>query len=199
MAYQGSKPGKNYQSIPAVQRFDGDGSDTTFTLNRTVSSVQDVLVSVDGVMQDTTAYTIPDGTTLTFTEAPSDGTANIFVNYLGVTDGTITPPKQTLCMPPNKDLSVLVDEHRNNPNIEPAENSLISCIFRCFLKTYDLVTLLASCMIPCNAITINPWGIIIAIIANNIIPPPIPSIAEIDDVINAAIIRIIYLLLTQMV
>ena len=33
-------------------------------------------------------------------------------------DGTITPPKQTLCMPPNKDLSVLVDEHRNNPNIE---------------------------------------------------------------------------------
>lgn len=92
MAYQGSKPGKNYQSIPAVQRFDGDGSDTTFTLNRTVSSVQDVLVSVDGVMQDTTAYTIPDGTTLTFTEAPSDGTANIFVNYLGVTDGTITPP-----------------------------------------------------------------------------------------------------------
>ena len=26
-------------------------------------------------------------------------------------DGTITPPKQTMCMPPNKDLSVLVDEH----------------------------------------------------------------------------------------
>jgi len=91
MAYQGSKPGESYHNIPAVQRFDGDGSDQTFTLNRTITSVQDVLVSVDGVIQDTEAYSI-SGTTLTFTEAPSDGTANIFVNYLGITDGTITPP-----------------------------------------------------------------------------------------------------------
>ena len=50
------------------------------------------MVSVDGVVQDTTAYSIPDGTTLTFTAAPSSGTANIFVNYLGLSEGSITPP-----------------------------------------------------------------------------------------------------------
>jgi hypothetical protein len=53
--------------------------------------VQDVLVSVDGVVQDTSAYTIPDGTTLTFTAAPSSGTSNIFVNYLAPQGSTITP------------------------------------------------------------------------------------------------------------
>ena len=42
---------------------------------------------------------------------------------------------------------------------------------------------------PCNAITIYPSGIIIAIIPSKIIPPPIPSMAEIDDVINEAIKR----------
>ena len=83
-----------YATTPSVQRFNGDGSDTTFTLTTTVSSVQDVLVSVDGVVQDTAAYTIPDGTTLTFTAAPSSGTGNIFVNYLAPQAGTVTPPAE---------------------------------------------------------------------------------------------------------
>ena len=48
-------------------RFSGDGSDTTFALGRTIGTVQDILVSVDGVVQDSSAYTVPDGTTLTFT------------------------------------------------------------------------------------------------------------------------------------
>jgi len=92
MAYQGNKPAVNYQAVKAVQRFNGDGSDTTFTLTTAVSSVQDVLVSVDGVVQDTAAYTIPDGTTLTFTAAPSSGTGNIFVNYLAPQVGSVVPP-----------------------------------------------------------------------------------------------------------
>ena len=91
MPYIGQKVPGSYQATKAVQRFNGDGSDTTFTLNTTVSSMQDVLVSVDGVVQDTAAYTIPDGTTLTFTAAPSSGTGNIFVNYLAPQAGTITP------------------------------------------------------------------------------------------------------------
>ena len=37
------------------------------------------------------AYTIPDGTTLTFTAAPSSGTGNIFVNYNAPQVGTVTP------------------------------------------------------------------------------------------------------------
>ena len=91
MPYIGKDVPTAYQSTTAVQRFNGDGSDTTFTLTTAVSSVQDVLVSVDGVVQDTSAYTIPDGTTLTFTAAPSSGTANIFVNYLAPQGSTITP------------------------------------------------------------------------------------------------------------
>ena len=91
MPYIGKDIPTAYQSTKAVQRFNGDGSDTTFTLTTYVNSVQDILVSVDGVVQDTTAYTIPDGTTLTFTAAPSSGTANIFVNYLAPQQSTITP------------------------------------------------------------------------------------------------------------
>ena len=50
MAFIGVSPVTNFETTTAVQRFNGDGSDTTFTLSRTVSSVQDVLVSVDGVV-----------------------------------------------------------------------------------------------------------------------------------------------------
>jgi hypothetical protein len=93
MAYVGNAIATTFSAIPSVQRFNGDGSDTTFTLSQTVSNVQDVLVSVDGVVQDSSAYTIPDGTTLTFSAAPSSGTGNIFVNYLGLTDGSVTAPE----------------------------------------------------------------------------------------------------------
>ena len=91
MPFVGKSPVTTFEATTAVQRFNGDNSDTTFTLSRTVSSVQDVLVSVDGVVQDTAAYTIPDVTTLTFTAAPSSGTGNIFVNYLAPQGATITP------------------------------------------------------------------------------------------------------------
>ena len=91
MPFIGKAPVTTFEATTAVQRFNVDNSDTTFTLNRTVSSVQDVLVSVDGVVQDTSAYTIPDGTTLTFTTAPSSGTNNIFVNFLAPQTGTVTP------------------------------------------------------------------------------------------------------------
>ena len=91
MPFIGKAPVTTFEATTAVQRFNGDNSDTTFTLNRTVSSVQDVLVSVDGVVQDTSAYTIPDGTILTFTTAPSSGTNNIFVNFLAPQTGTVTP------------------------------------------------------------------------------------------------------------
>ena len=72
---------QNFVDTPAVVRFNGDGSDTTFALGRTIGSVQEILVSVDGVIQDTSSYTVPDGSTLTFTAAPSSGTNNIFVYF----------------------------------------------------------------------------------------------------------------------
>ena len=91
MAYIGNAVPAIFQSRPSVVRFNGDGSDTTFALGREISTVQDIMVSVDGVVQDTAAYTIPDGTTLTFSAAPSSGTGNIFVNYLAPQTGTVTP------------------------------------------------------------------------------------------------------------
>ena len=93
MPLVGNQVQSGFHAIPSVQRFNGDGSDTTFTLSQTISNVQDVLVSVDGVVQDSSAYTIPDGTTLTFSAAPSSGTGNIFVNYLALTDGSVTAPE----------------------------------------------------------------------------------------------------------
>jgi len=91
MALLGNPLAVAFQQPPAVVRFNGDGSDTTFALGRTIGSVQEILVSVDGVVQDSAAYTVPDGSTLTFTAAPSSGTNNIFVYFLELAAGTVTP------------------------------------------------------------------------------------------------------------
>jgi len=92
MPYIGQEAATTYSTRLAVQQFNGDGSTTAFTLNQSVSADQDILVSVDGVIQDNSAYTVSNGTTLTFSPAPSSGTANIFVNYLGLAVGTVTHP-----------------------------------------------------------------------------------------------------------
>ena len=94
MPYIGSQVGSSFSSRPATQEFNGDGSTTVFTLNQTVAQ-EDIVVSVDGVIQESVdAFTVPNGTSLTFTEAPSTGTGNIFVIYLGATDTSITIPTQ---------------------------------------------------------------------------------------------------------
>ena len=94
MPYIGNPPSTSFQARPATQEFNGDGSTTTFTLNQTVTQ-EDIVVSVDGVVQESVdAYTVPNGTTLTFTAAPSSGTGNIFVIYLGTSVGSVTPAVQ---------------------------------------------------------------------------------------------------------
>jgi hypothetical protein len=93
MPYVGSPVQQSFQAIPSVQRMNGTGSATAFTLDRNIGNVQDVLISVDGVVQDSSAYSITGGTSLVFSEAPSSGTGNIFVNFLGVTDGSVVPPE----------------------------------------------------------------------------------------------------------
>ena len=92
MPYIGNEVPAHFQASPAVVRFSGDGSDTTFALGRTIGSVQDILVSVDGVVQDSAAYTVPDGSTLTFSAAPSSNAGNnIFVYFLEPNAGSVTP------------------------------------------------------------------------------------------------------------
>ncbi len=93
MAYLGNVVPANFQSLPSVERFNGTGSLGTFDLGRTISNVQSIIVSVDGVVQDSSSYTVPDGTTLTFGsgDEPSSGTGNVFVYFLGLAAGSVTP------------------------------------------------------------------------------------------------------------
>ena len=80
-----------FQSLQG-KRFNGDGSETDFTLDVAPSSTLDIEVFVGNVRQDpNSAYTL-SGTTLTFTGAPPSGTNNIYVVHQAKSVGTIDPP-----------------------------------------------------------------------------------------------------------
>ena len=94
MAYLGNTAANRFVAPKAATQFSGDGSTTTFTLDHAVGSDEDILVSVDGVIQEpSVAYAVSNGTTLTFTAAPSSNSGNnIFVYYLFRTVGTVSHP-----------------------------------------------------------------------------------------------------------
>ena len=94
MAYIGNAPANRFVAPKAASVFSGDGSTTAFTLDHAVGSDEDILVSVDGVIQEpSVAYAVSNGTTLTFTAAPSSNSGNnIFVYYLFRTVGTVSHP-----------------------------------------------------------------------------------------------------------
>ncbi len=90
MGYLGNTP--TTQSFTSgTDYFNGTGSQTAFTLSRSVNSVNDIQVTVNNVVQQPNdAYTV-SGTTLTMTSAPSSGTNNVYVRYLSTTTQTIAP------------------------------------------------------------------------------------------------------------
>ena len=94
MPYLGNTAGNRFVAPKAASVFSGDGSTTAFTLEHSVGSDEDILVSVDGVIQEpSVAYAVSNGTTLTFTGAPSSNSGNnIFVYYLFRTVGTVSHP-----------------------------------------------------------------------------------------------------------
>jgi hypothetical protein len=106
MAYLGTNstiydPTRTIASPRDADRFSGNGSNTVFTLTRTVQKEVDLEVFVENVQQEPiTAYSV-SGTTLTFTGAPPSGTNNIYVVYRNfdsgaqvyVADGSITYAK----------------------------------------------------------------------------------------------------------
>ena len=86
MSYLGNTP--ELQNFAAgADRFSGTGSLSAFTLSRRVLSVNDVIATIENVVQDPfTAYTLEANTTsgtadITFTSAPPSGTNNIVVSY----------------------------------------------------------------------------------------------------------------------
>jgi len=94
MPYLGNQAGNRFVASKAATQFSGNGSTTAFTLDHAVGSDEDILVSVDGVIQEpSVAYAVSNGTTLTFTAAPSNNSGNnIFVYYLFRTVGTVDHP-----------------------------------------------------------------------------------------------------------
>ena len=93
MPYIGNTAGNRFVASKSATRLSGNGSTTAFTLEHSVASDEDILVSVDGVIQEpSVAYAVSNGTTLTFTGAPSSGTNNIFVCYLFRTVATVNHP-----------------------------------------------------------------------------------------------------------
>jgi hypothetical protein len=95
MSYIGSTP-TTQSFIAGTDYFNGTGSQTAFTLSRSVVSVNDIQATVNNVVQvPNDAYTV-SGTTITFTSAPSAGTQNVYVRYLSTTTQSITPSQNTV-------------------------------------------------------------------------------------------------------
>ena len=94
MPYIGNPSVDRFVVPRAASVYSGDGSTTAFTLEVGVGSDEEILVSVDGVIQEpSVGYAVSSGTTLTFTSAPSSNSGNnIFVYYLHRTIGTVAPP-----------------------------------------------------------------------------------------------------------
>ena len=94
MPYLGNTAGNRFVASKAATQHSGDGSTTVFPLDHAVGSDEDILVSVDGVIQEpSVAYAVSNGTTLTFTAAPSSNSGNnIFVYYLFRTVATVDHP-----------------------------------------------------------------------------------------------------------
>jgi len=94
MPYLGNPAQQRFSSPRAASVYSGDGSTVAFTLEEVVSTDEDILVSVDGVIQEpSVAYAVSSGTTLTFTAAPSTNSGNnIFVYYIARTFGSVSMP-----------------------------------------------------------------------------------------------------------
>lgn len=77
-----------------VDAFSGTGAQTAFVLSADPGSKNNTWVSIDGVLQQKSSYSV-SGTTLTFTTAPPTGTSNIEV-VTGTTLSIGTPSDNTV-------------------------------------------------------------------------------------------------------
>jgi hypothetical protein len=98
MSYLGNEP--QFSQYPS-KFFNGNGTAQTVSLDYAPPNAAAVLVFIDGVRQDTSAYTL-SGTNLTFTGSVPSGTNNVEVVHMGLigtvdvgvpSDGTVTNAK----------------------------------------------------------------------------------------------------------
>ena len=89
MSYIGNEPGVT-NFVLGLDRFNGTGACTEFTLTRTIDDANALEVLVNSIQQDpTSSYSVSAGL-LTFTEAPSNGANNIVVIYRSTATITFT-------------------------------------------------------------------------------------------------------------
>lgn len=99
MGYIGNTPSRIQAAFQGVESksFDGDGSNQDFTLDRDVANTYDIEVVVNNVQQSPYdgSYSV-SGTTLSFSEAPSTGSNNIYVTYRDTPQPSIVPQDGTV-------------------------------------------------------------------------------------------------------
>lgn len=79
MSYLGANPA---YGLFSTDYFSGNGSTTTFNLTKNTGNEASLIVSISGVVQQATTYTLNNGQ-LIFSQVPPNGTNNIEVRYLG--------------------------------------------------------------------------------------------------------------------
>ena len=92
MSYIGKEP--QFTQYPS-KFFNGDGSAMTVSLDYAPPNAAALLVFIDGVRQDTSAYTLA-GTSMTFTGTVPSGTNNVQVVHMGLTVDVGTPGDDTV-------------------------------------------------------------------------------------------------------
>ena len=70
-------------TAPVIDTMTGDGSDTTLALSTTPASENQTFVTIDGVVQHKSTYLV-SGSTLTFSEAPPNGSAVECITFVNV-------------------------------------------------------------------------------------------------------------------
>ena len=89
MAYIGNEPGVT-NFVLGLDRFNGTGACTQFTLTRTIDDANALEVLVNSIQQDPISSYSVSGGLVTFTEAPSSGSNNIVVIYRSTATITFT-------------------------------------------------------------------------------------------------------------
>jgi len=138
MSYIGKEP--QFTQYPS-KFFNGDGTAMTVTLDYAPPNDAALLVFIDGVRQDTGAYSVT-GTSLTFSGVVPSGTNNVQVVHLGITvdvgvpgDGTVTTAKLATSTGIKSD-RFTVPSASSNPST-PASGDLYFNTTDNALKVYD--------------------------------------------------------------